>query len=699
MIIPAFLSGLVRAVIIMTLTGGLLALLLLVIKPIVRSRLPKTAQYFFWLAALASFLIPVSQINTPTPAANIPTPIHSVVERNVISVFEDTARFYAEIERINAYNAAVSEREVANNREPNTIMTVTPAPPTLSVRAITVFMFVYPWAALLVLLYSLIGYARFVRKLRWSHAESPDFAVDILRELTAGHRTPRLIVSDYAATPMLIGVFRPAIILPDREYTNEQMRSILLHELTHMRRFDVTVKWLSLFACVVHWFNPLVWIARREIDRACELSCDAAVIRNMDAYGKQIYGETLISVASDRKIPLPVLSTTMCEEKRALKERLGAIMKNKNYTKLTISISAVIFLAVVLIACATGASTSEQNIATYPEQSAETDAIDTDQHEADTTSDALPTNDDELVIPEYITIYGLGGGISRQISTELTELDLGAFTATCEDIVPLRYMVNLTSLQLGGNRISDLTPLAELTNLTHLSLSGNEISDLTPLTELTNLTELNLVNNQISDLMPLAGLTNLTELDLRWNEISDIAPLAGLTSLTHLVLWRNNISDIAPLAGLANLTELNLEENEISDIAPIAGLTNLTVLNLAANEIIDVAPIAGLTNLEILVLGVNPISDITPLAGLTSLTILNLMDNDISDISPLAGLTRLTHLMLLNNKITDITPLAELPELTELFLAGNPIEDWSPVDHIEFDWIREDPMGRSSHGR
>ena len=58
---------------------------------------------------------------------------------------------------------------------------------------------------------------------------------------------------------------------------------------------------------------------RREVDRACELSCDEAVIRNFDNDGKKDYGNTLISVASDSKTPRAVLSTTMCEEKKNLK--------------------------------------------------------------------------------------------------------------------------------------------------------------------------------------------------------------------------------------------------------------------------------------------------------------------------------------------------------------------------------------------
>jgi len=81
----------------------------------------------------------------------------------------------------------------------------------------------------------------------------------------------------------------------------------------------------------------------------------------MSTSAKRIYGNTLIDVATDVKIPLPVLSTTMCEEKRALKERLGAIMKSKKHTKLAVFASMVIVLAAILVACSIGAGHNENN--------------------------------------------------------------------------------------------------------------------------------------------------------------------------------------------------------------------------------------------------------------------------------------------------------------------------------------------------
>ena len=150
----------------------------------------------------------------------------------------------------------------------------------------------------------------------------------------------------------------------------------------------------------------------------------------------------------------------------------------------------------------------------------------------------------ETEMPDYIIIRGI------QYSTSLTELDFGWETDIIlrdEDIEPLRYMVNLRSLDLSSNEISDLSPLSGLTNLETLSLWNNEISDLSPLSGLVNLEWLALDSNQISDLSPLSSLTNLETLGLSDNEISDLSPLSGLINLESLSVWDNQITDWTPV--------------------------------------------------------------------------------------------------------------------------------------------------------
>jgi beta-lactamase regulating signal transducer with metallopeptidase domain len=342
-----FDAAILRAVLIMTLSGGLLALVLFALKPLLRERLPKTAQYYLWIVVIAALLVPVSVILVlpsggalPLPAA----PIQAIVEQTVMTAEEEKDFNLGNIPPSSPPRGPQAQQE-------NRWLSFQTSAKAL---AISVFVAAYPFGVLIVLLYYMISFAVFTRIRRRRNRPANADEIAALAALCR-RRTPQLYRNPLAATPMLIGLFRPAIILPDRAYTPEQLHSVLRHELTHLRRKDVLVKWLSVLTCAVHWFNPVVWFTRREIDRACELSCDEAVIRNLNTDGKRIYGDTLIYVAADGKTPRAVLSTTMCEEKKALKERLGAIMKNKKRTRAALVLSATLMVAAVLAACALGA--------------------------------------------------------------------------------------------------------------------------------------------------------------------------------------------------------------------------------------------------------------------------------------------------------------------------------------------------------
>ena len=156
--------------------------------------------------------------------------------------------------------------------------------------------------------------------------------MELLNELSGYKSTPRLYKNSIISIPILIGVFCPKIILPYKKYEDIKLQSILLHEMTHLRKYDIVIKWLLILVGALHWFNPVTYFVRREIDKACELACDESVIKKLNNDGRQCYGDTLIAVAADSIRKPPVL-ITMCEDKKSLKERLDAIMKHKGFSK------------------------------------------------------------------------------------------------------------------------------------------------------------------------------------------------------------------------------------------------------------------------------------------------------------------------------------------------------------------------------
>jgi Leucine-rich repeat (LRR) protein len=237
--------------------------------------------------------------------------------------------------------------------------------------------------------------------------------------------------------------------------------------------------------------------------------------------------------------------------------------------------------------------TQESNPTTLPSS---TDSIQThydvfayDASTYDNFSEDNPPRDvPTMAEPSYITIRG------EQFSTDLTELILDNVpideiidwdnALRDEDIVPLRYMTNLTRLSIWAHQISDITPLAELTSLESLNLDRNQISDITPLAGLINLEVLSLSHNLIRDITPLAELTNLTFLRLLNNQISNISPLAGLINVNHLELCDNLINNVAALSGLTNLRTLTLINNQIPNTSPLSQLPYLDSLSLYRDQ-------------------------------------------------------------------------------------------------------------------
>ena len=97
--------------------------------------------------------------------------------------------------------------------------------------------------------------------------------------------------------PMLVGYFRPMILLPEAEYTPQEREAVLTHERAHYRRGDVWYKLVLLFACSVHWFNPLVWLMVRRAAQDMEFACDEKIIRIRGAEYQKQYAAAIVKSA------------------------------------------------------------------------------------------------------------------------------------------------------------------------------------------------------------------------------------------------------------------------------------------------------------------------------------------------------------------------------------------------------------------
>lgn len=148
-----------------------------------------------------------------------------------------------------------------------------------------------------------------------------------VREQLGLRRIPALLQSCEVKRPMLIGIARPAIILPElTQFSPTDLRLILAHELAHIRRLDLLWSWLPVVAQTLFFFHPLVWLARREWEAAQEVACDEMGVLAVDASAAE-FGDMLLKISTleSGRHPDGLLAAGVVHSKKTLKRRLIAM--------------------------------------------------------------------------------------------------------------------------------------------------------------------------------------------------------------------------------------------------------------------------------------------------------------------------------------------------------------------------------------
>ncbi len=354
-----------KTLLVLTLSGSVLALLLLGLRYFALRRMPSTVYYYAWLLVLLRFALPLpGLVPTTFETKATETPVYS---ETYIQDYNEQIPVLPESAVPGGVSAVSSEPQISVPAEetPETQTTTFTHKTTRSMdwRSPKLWLIIWAFGAALSLGLTVLAYLRFTIRLRHALHRPDRFTREVYASIPG--RKPALFRSNAVRTPLMFGVFIPKIVLPEREYDEELLLNILRHELMHYHRFDTLYKWVANVILSVHWFNPLSWFIRKELNRACELSCDEMLLRSMTRGEKQSYGNTLLSMAATSALPAGVVATTFATEKRNLKERLVQIM---DYKKSGARMLAAVLALVLLAGCgiAAGPAASAGEVSTSP---------------------------------------------------------------------------------------------------------------------------------------------------------------------------------------------------------------------------------------------------------------------------------------------------------------------------------------------
>jgi beta-lactamase regulating signal transducer with metallopeptidase domain/Flp pilus assembly protein TadD len=152
--------------------------------------------------------------------------------------------------------------------------------------------------------------------------------LDAARDALALGREVRLLASSRVAVPVVWGIFRPVLLLPEDAETwpIERLRVVLLHELAHLKRSDGVSLILTRLALSVFWFHPLAWSLERAGRSECERACDDLVLASGTKPSE--YADHLLAIARAMPAFDPFRSVTLAmSRKTQLEGRLLSILQ------------------------------------------------------------------------------------------------------------------------------------------------------------------------------------------------------------------------------------------------------------------------------------------------------------------------------------------------------------------------------------
>ncbi len=338
---------------------SIIVILLFVLTKLIEERYSAGFRYYSWLAVIIIFLIPFNsfglnyEFELPRSASRI--------QRETQEMFSQISQ-HAPVNKYGEEHSETGKNELSSGCKTSTYVEEDAIEQSKSLGIVFSISLIWALSAFLYFIIHIKRYRFFKKAVRRFTLPLTDSRIKkILDEekkyLKISKKIP-VRISSVADTPFLTGLFRVMIVLPNNNYTDDEVHFILRHELIHYKRKDIWYQFVTLIFVSLHWFNPFVYLMARAIEIDGETSCDEAVLKKM-SYDKRIfYGEMLIAFLKTENQKKSYLTTTFFGGKKAMKKRL-TLIASKKIRKKGISAMAVLLLITVMISITAAATTVE----------------------------------------------------------------------------------------------------------------------------------------------------------------------------------------------------------------------------------------------------------------------------------------------------------------------------------------------------
>jgi len=293
-----------------TVQGTVVICLILLVKTVLRDKLPIRWHYWLWLLLLVRIFLPWA----PSSQLSIFNFIPASLEVGGLAPFGKGAGFF---------------------------------------RFVDILPYVWLIGALILSGYVLLRSFRLWRTVKRERPITDQKILDLLEDCKMQMSVQTIlgvVVTDRVKSPALFGFIRPRLLLPEgmiERHQLEELRYIFIHELGHLKQRDIYLSWLMTLFQVVYWFNPLMWFAIRRIRLEREFACDGLALSNLRPDEPARYGHTIVNLLEKFSQVSYVPSVAgILEDTSQIERRIKMITKFKK-TSRTRSVGAVLLVAIL----------------------------------------------------------------------------------------------------------------------------------------------------------------------------------------------------------------------------------------------------------------------------------------------------------------------------------------------------------------
>lgn len=357
----------------LSLVCGILILLIATITKILGNRLGRKWRYILWLVLAVRMLVPVD-ISIPTPVFTVELPQvevsqpveeedHATVVKPQTGTVTGTPSMENSVPTTNP--GTTSPLPSPSQPTPDITPPVTEPAPSWDWSLILAQIWnALPWIWLAGALFSgawFIGGYHYQRNtmLRWSYVPQDQKLQDqfayYCTQLTIGQPVD-LRICKCISSPMMVGLLKPVLLMPEGTYGERELEYIFRHELLHIQRRDIWAKSLMILVRIIHWFNPATILMSQEMGEDIEILCDGQVVQDMDEQQRREYNEVLLQYLAHRREESMAFSTCFGSRMQKLKDRFVQVRRSGKLKKgyiITAVLLVMVLTGTFLISCGT----------------------------------------------------------------------------------------------------------------------------------------------------------------------------------------------------------------------------------------------------------------------------------------------------------------------------------------------------------